>query len=68
MLSVPIPSGLDASDENEWYHFQGHSLVMGFFSEGQTHSTLAIAEWKPSLSGVDSDKISMEVCDLWMNV
>ena len=26
VLSVPIPAGLNASDEDEWFHFQGNSL------------------------------------------
>lgn len=35
VLSMSISAGLNASDENEWFHFQGNSLPSwDAFSEG----------------------------------
>jgi hypothetical protein len=39
ILSMPIPVGFNAGDEEKWFHFQGNSLPSwGAFSKGKEYS------------------------------
>ena len=53
ILSVPIPVGLNASDGNEWFHFQGNSLSRrDAFAERELYSPAEIGDrFIPTLAG-----------------
>ena len=44
VLSMPLPEGLNVSDEDDWFHFPSHSLASwGAFSKGKAYSAAAVA-------------------------